>query len=56
MAGVNDGAINWLAMSPHLRPLLHGLVSTVDLLWFVLLTVVALALATRRLAAEKGRD
>jgi ABC-2 type transport system permease protein len=36
MAGVNGGAINWLAMSTHLQPLLRGLVSTTDIVWFVL--------------------
>jgi len=55
MAGVEDGAINWLAMSTHLQPLLRGLVSTTDLVWFALLIVVTLALATRRLAAERER-
>lgn len=53
MAGLNGGAINWLAMSTHLQPLLRGLVSTADVLWFVLLIVLALALATRRLDADK---
>jgi ABC-2 type transport system permease protein len=56
LAGLNGGAINWLAMSSHLQPLLRGLVSSADLLWFALLVVVALALATRRLAAEKERN
>lgn len=55
MAGINDGAINWLAMSTHEQDLLRGLVSTADILWFVLLIVVCLALATRRLAADKER-
>ena len=55
MAGLNDGAINWLAMSTHEQSLLRGLVSTADLLWFVLLIAVCLALATRRLAADKER-
>ena len=56
MAGMNDGAINWLAMSSHLQPLLRGLVSTTDIVWFVLLIVLALALATRRLATDKERN
>lgn len=56
LAGINGGAINWLAMSSHLQPLLRGLVSSADLLWFVLLVIVALALATRRLATEKERN
>jgi ABC-2 type transport system permease protein len=55
MAGISDGAINWLAMSTHLQSLLRGLVSTTDIVWFVLLIVLALALATRRLAADKER-
>jgi ABC-2 type transport system permease protein len=56
MAGINGGAINWLAMSSHLQPLLRGLVSTTDIAWFVLLIVLALALATRRLATDKERN
>jgi ABC-2 type transport system permease protein len=55
MAGLNGGAINWLAMSTHEQDLLRGLVSSTDILWFVLLIVVCLALATRRLAADKER-
>jgi len=39
----------------HLEPLLRGLVSTTDVLWFVLVVVLALALATRRLNADKER-
>ncbi|GGY29154.1 hypothetical protein GCM10008098_23020 [Rhodanobacter panaciterrae] len=56
MAGINGGAINWLAMSTHLQPLLRGLVSSTDIVWFVLLIVLALALAARRLSAERERD
>ncbi len=55
MAGIHDGAINWLAMSTHVQPLLRGLVSSADVLWFVLLIVLSLALATRRLVADKER-
>ncbi|EIL89639.1 ABC transporter permease [Rhodanobacter spathiphylli B39] len=55
LAGINGGAINWLAMSSHLQPLLRGLVSSADLAWFVLLAALALALATRRLAADRER-
>ena len=55
IAGVHDGAINWLAMSTHVQPLLRGLFSSADVLWFVLLTGLALALATRRLAGERER-
>lgn len=55
MAGINGGVINWLAMSTHLQPLLRGLVSTTDMVWFVLLIALSLGLATRRLSSEKER-
>ena len=55
MAGMNDGIVNWIAMSTHAQNLLRGLVSSADILWFVLLVAVCLALATRRLAADKER-
>ena len=55
MAGVEDGALNWLAMSSHLQPLLRGLVASPDVVWFVLLVIVCLALAIRRVAAERER-
>ncbi len=55
LAGVDNGVVNWLAMSSHLEDLLRGLVSSADLLWFVLVTAVALALAMRRLAVERER-
>lgn len=55
MAGVHGGAINWLAMSTHLQPLLRGLVSSADIAWFVLLTVFSLALAAHRLGADRER-
>jgi ABC-2 type transport system permease protein len=48
--------INWLAMSTHLEMLLRGLVASSDLLWFVLLIVLALALAIHRLATERERN
>ncbi|HEX7110879.1 MAG TPA: ABC transporter permease subunit, partial [Mizugakiibacter sp.] len=54
--GVDNGAVNYLAMATHVQPLLRGLVGSVDLLYFVLVIVLALALATRRLATERTRD
>jgi ABC-2 type transport system permease protein len=56
VAGVDDGALNWLAMSSHLQPMLRGLVASPDVVWFVLLGAVCLALAIRRVAAERERD
>lgn len=55
LAGVEGGAINWLAMSSHLQPLLRGLVTSADVTWFALLAIVCLALATRRVATERER-
>ena len=56
LAGVDNGVLDWLAMSTHLQALLRGLVSTTDVLWFVLLAALALALAGRRVAAGRERD
>ena len=42
-------------MSAHLQPLLRGLVTSTDIVWFVLLIVLALALATRRLSTDRER-
>ncbi|MGB3837991.1 MAG: ABC transporter permease [Rhodanobacter sp.] len=55
MAGIDGGAINWLAMSTHVQPLLRGLVSSADILWFALLISLSLALATRHLSTERER-
>jgi ABC-2 type transport system permease protein len=55
VAGINGGAINWLAMSGHLQPMLRGLVSTTDVVWFALLIALSLSLASRRLSSERGR-
>lgn len=54
-AGIDDGALNWIAMSTHVQNLLRGLVSSADLAWFVLLIAVCLALATRRIATDRER-
>ncbi|HEV2679921.1 MAG TPA: ABC transporter permease, partial [Rhodanobacter sp.] len=56
IAGIDNGVINWLALSTHLETLLRGLVASSDLLWFVLLIGLALALAIRRLATERERN
>jgi ABC-2 type transport system permease protein len=47
--GINNSAINYLALPSHLDPMLRGIISTVDIVYFVLLIVVCLTLATRRL-------
>lgn len=55
MAGVSYGFVNWLAMSTHQENLLRGLVSSTDIVWFLLVIAVALALGTQRLAADRER-
>ena len=53
--GVTSDFVNYLALPTHLEPFLHGIVASVDIVYFVLLSTVALALATRRLAASRVR-
>jgi ABC-2 type transport system permease protein len=53
--GVSSTFINYLALPTHLEPFLHGIVSSVDVLYFLLIVVVALALAVRRIAALRVR-
>ncbi len=55
-AGVSNGLINWLALPTHFGPLSDGVVASVDLIWFVLVTVVFLALASRQLAGLRSTD
>lgn len=55
MAGINGGVVNWLAMSMHLQPMLRGLVSTTDVVWFLLLITLSLTLASRRLSTDRER-
>lgn len=56
VAGIDNGAINWLALGTHLETLLRGLVSSADVLWFGLVIAIALTLATHRLGTERGRN
>jgi gliding motility-associated transport system permease protein len=53
--GVSSDFVNYLALPTHLEPFLHGIVASVDIVYFVLLATVALALATRRLGAARVR-
>jgi ABC-2 type transport system permease protein len=54
MQGVDNGLINYLALPTHLEPFLRGIVASVDIGYFVLLVVLALGLATRRLDALRS--
>lgn len=53
--GVTSNFVNYLALPTHLEPFLHGIVATVDIVYFVLLSSVALALASRKLSASRVR-
>ncbi|WP_413625116.1 ABC transporter permease [Luteibacter sp. Lutesp34] len=55
-AGVTGGFLEWLTMATHLQNLLRGLVVTSDLVWFALVIVLSLALAIRRLGADRERQ
>jgi ABC-2 type transport system permease protein len=55
LAGINYGFLNWLAMSTHQETLLRGLVSSADIVWFLLAITVALALGAQRLASDRER-
>lgn len=54
LQGVSNGFINYLALPTHLAPFCRGIVSSVDALYFVLLALLALALATRRVDALRS--
>ena len=47
--GIDNSGINYLALPTHIEPFFRGLVSSVDIVYFVLLAAVALAFATKRL-------
>jgi len=53
LEGVTSSFINYLALPTHLEPFLHGIVASVDIVYFVLLAAVALTLAVRRLGAVR---
>lgn len=55
-AGVSNSLINWLALPTHFGPLSDGIVASVDLVWFALVTGVFLALAARQIAGLRSAD
>jgi ABC-2 type transport system permease protein len=54
LQGISNSGINWLALPTHLEPFFRGIVASVDIVYFVLVAALALALATRRLDALRG--
>jgi ABC-2 type transport system permease protein len=55
LTGLGQGWLAWLALPTHLTPFMHGLVASVDIVYFLLLIALALGFAIRRMAAEKVR-
>jgi ABC-2 type transport system permease protein len=54
MQGVSNGFINYLALPTHIEPFCRGIVSSVDAIYFALIALLALALATRRVDALRS--
>ena len=55
ITGGEGGWLGYLALHTHLAPAMRGLVRSEDLVYFVLIAALALALAIRRVAAERER-
>jgi ABC-2 type transport system permease protein len=53
--GISTTFVDYLALPTHLEPFLHGIVATVDIVYFLLISLVALTLATRRVGALRTR-
>ena len=53
--GIDNALINWLSMSTHLEPFFFGLVASVDIVYFLLIAVLALLFAARRLDSLRTR-
>jgi len=53
--GIDNALINWLSLSTHLEPFYSGLVASVDIVYFLLVSVLALLLAARRLDSLRTR-
>ena len=49
LQGIDNTGINYLALPTHIEPFFRGLVASVDIVYFVMIVVVALAFAARRL-------
>lgn len=53
IAGGDGGWLGYLALHTHLEAAMRGLVRSEDIVYFIIITALALALATRRVAAER---
>ncbi|MBL0162971.1 MAG: ABC transporter permease subunit [Xanthomonadales bacterium] len=55
LQGVNNELINWMSLSTHLEPFFFGLIASVDIVYFLLVTMLALLFAARRLDSLRTR-
>lgn len=55
LEGIDNASINYLAAPTHLEPFWRGLVASVDIVYFLLIIAVALALAVWHLDTLRGR-
>ncbi|MDE2497674.1 MAG: ABC transporter permease, partial [Xanthomonadaceae bacterium] len=55
ISGGEGGWLGYLALHTHLAPAMRGLVRSEDIVYFLIIIVLALALAIRRIATERGR-
>jgi ABC-2 type transport system permease protein len=53
--GVDNAFINWLSLSTHLERFFFGLIASVDIVYFLLITALALMFAARRLDSLRVR-
>lgn len=52
-SGPLHGVLDWLSLPAHLHPMQRGVVDSADIAWFVIVSVLALALATHRVARQR---
>jgi len=55
IVGGEGGWLGYLALHTHLAPAMRGLVRSEDIVYFLVIIVLALALAVRRVGAERER-
>ncbi|MBS0381944.1 MAG: ABC transporter permease subunit [Proteobacteria bacterium] len=55
LTGGDTGWLGWLALHTHLAPALRGLVRSEDIVYFLIVIVLALALAVRRVDGDRER-
>ena len=56
LTGGDTGWLGWIALHTHLAPAMRGLVRSEDIVYFLVVIVLALVLAIRRVDGERERD